>query len=94
MLTLFAHIYDFSLLHSPQMTQPPGAVVKAATDGRVSKGGFLPTGAWFVPVGARIKREYLEENVKIQGRQAATARRWMGVPLRNRRRYTAVHLFS
>ena len=76
------------------MTQPPDAVVKAATDGRVSKGGFLPAGSWFVPVGARIKREYLEENVKIQERQAATARRWMGVPLRNRRRYTAVHLFS
>ena len=41
-----------------EMTQPPGAVIKAATDGRVSKGGFLPAGAWFVPVGARIKREY------------------------------------
>ena len=29
-----------------------------------------------------------------ESRQAATVRRWMGVPLRNRRRYTAVHLFS
>ena len=62
--------------------------------GRVSKGGFFPPVRGFALAGARIKREYLEENVKIQERQAATARRWMGVPLRNRRRYTAVHLFS
>ena len=50
----------FSTISAPDMTQPPGAAVKAATDGRVSKGGFLPAGAWFVPVGARIKREYLK----------------------------------
>ena len=47
------------------MTQPPGAVIKAATDGRVSKGGFLPVGAW-TPAGARIKREYLKENVSVK----------------------------
>ncbi|EEU97378.1 hypothetical protein FAEPRAA2165_01059 [Faecalibacterium duncaniae] len=52
MFTFYRHFFCL------KMTQPPGAVVKAATDGRVSKGGFLPTGAWFVPVGARIKREY------------------------------------
>ena len=30
------------------MTQPPDAVVKAATDGRVSKGGFLPIIVYFI----------------------------------------------
>ena len=51
------------------MTQPPDAVVKAATDGRVSKGGFLPAGAWFVPVGARIKKRVLVEN-DLSGRHS------------------------
>ena len=54
-----SHCLHFTVIFSiHEMTQPPDAVVKAATDGRVSKGGFLPAGAWFVPVGARIKREY------------------------------------
>ena len=94
MLTLFAHIYVFFSFTLPAYDTAARCRGYSATSGRVSKGGFFPPVRGFALAGARIKREYLEENVKIQGRQAATAKRWMGVPLRNSRRYTAVHLFS
>jgi hypothetical protein len=59
MLTLFAHIYDFSLLHSPQMTQPPGAGGILQRAAACQKEDFFPASAW-TPAGARIKREYLK----------------------------------
>ena len=80
----------FSTISAPYMTQPPGAVVILHRAAACQKEDFFPpTRGGFG--GRQDKKRVFEENVKIQ---AATARREMGVPLWNRRRYTAVHLLS